>query len=104
MRYFRWPKVIIACLFLSSCGPAEHSEEEFQNRKVLDAILTAVTMKNRKELDSDAKLLESRHAEGHLSDKIFQTLVEIISKARSGDWATAEKQLYELRKAHPFLK
>lgn len=103
MRYDRSISVLLACLLLPGCGLTGHSEEELQNRKVLDAILTAVTMKNRKELEADAKLLESRHAEGHVSHKIFQTLVEIIARARTGDWATAEKRLYELRKSHPFL-
>ncbi len=104
MRYRFLLNVFFACLFLPGCGPTEHSEEELQNRKVFDAILTAVTMKNRKELDADAKLLESRRADGHVSEKNFQALQGMIAKARSGDWAGAERELYELRKAHPFLK
>ncbi len=104
MRYRFLLKVFFACLFLPGCGPTEHSEEELQNRKVLDAILTAVTMKNRKELEADARLLESRHAESHVSKKDYQALRGMIAKARSGDWAGAERELYELRKAHPFLK
>jgi hypothetical protein len=89
---------------VSGCSPAGQSEEELQNRKVLDAILTAVTMKNHRELEADYKLLEARRAEGHVSERNYQALQGTISKARSGDWAGAERDLYALRKAHPYLR
>jgi hypothetical protein len=34
----------------------------------------------------------------------YQALQGMIARARSGDWAGAERDLYELRKAHPFLR
>src|SRR5207245_10873336 len=96
--------LLIACLFLPGCSPVGQSQEELQNRKVLDAILTAVTMKNRKELEADSKLLEARRADGHVSKENYQALQGMIDKARSGNWPGAERDLYELRKAHPFLR
>jgi hypothetical protein len=104
MRYCWLVNLFLVCLLLPGCGPREWSDEELQNRKVLDAILTAVTMKNRKELAADSKLLEARRAQGHVSEGHYQALQGMIAKARSGDWSGAERELYQLRKAHPFLK
>lgn len=91
---------VLACL--GGCG--QPSEEARQNRRLLDAVLTAVTTKNRKELDKDEALLHKRHSEGRLSDKPYQTLKASIEKARSGEWGRAEDELYKYRESDPFPK
>ncbi len=80
---------------LAGCG--EPSIRELKNRGDLEALLTAVTMKNGVELEKDAKRIDARRAEGQLSQEVYNDLREIIQSARSGNWASAEKQAYELR-------
>jgi hypothetical protein len=93
----------LACLLiLAGCGAP--SADERENRKAFEFLLTAVSLKNSKELDKDAKRIEERHAAGQLSDARYQELQEIIQKARAGNWAEAEKLAYEFREKQPFFK
>jgi hypothetical protein len=87
---------------LAGCG--EPSEREYKNRRELEALLTAITLKNQKELDKDIQRIKERHASGELSDASYQDLQEIFKQAKEGDWSGAEKQAYELREAKPFFK
>ena len=89
-------------LMLSGCG--EPSQRELKNRGELEALLTAVSLKNAEELEKDAKRIDDRHDAGELSDSSFQSLNEIVTKARAGDWAGAEKKAYHFREQHPFFK
>jgi hypothetical protein len=95
---------LIAALFLAFTGCGEPSERELKNRRELEALLTAVALRSQKELDKDIKRIDDRHTSGELSDSGFDDLQEIIKKARSGDWAGAEKRAYELREAKPYFK
>jgi hypothetical protein len=82
---------LIAALILALGGcSGESSERELKNRRELEAILTAVSLKNRKELERDARRIEDRHTSGELSDAPYRTLQEIVEKARAGDWAAAD--------------
>lgn len=83
-------------------GCRKHSDESRQNRRVVDAILTAVTLKSLKELDKDAALLEKRLADGLLPERHYKTVRAIIEKARSGNWRDAEVELYKFRETYPF--
>ncbi len=64
---------------LAGCG--EPSVREYENRRELEALLTAVSLKNAKELEKDAGRIEARHASGALSDAPYKELREIIEKA-----------------------
>jgi hypothetical protein len=91
-----------ASLAVAGCG--EPSIREFKNRRELEALLTAITLKNKNELDKDIVRIEQRHSSGELSDTSFADLQEIIKKARVGDWGGAEKKAYEMRESKPFFK
>jgi hypothetical protein len=96
---------LVAALVLALLGcSGEPSERELKNRRELEALLTAITLKNRKELDRDAKRIEERHASGELSDAPYRALQEIAKKAQDGDWAAAEKQAYAFRESSPFFE
>lgn len=82
----------------------EPSERELKNRRELEALLTAISLHNAKELDRDAERIEERHRSGELSDAPYQSLKEIVEKAKSGDWAAAEKGAYAFRESTPFFK
>ena len=90
-------------LVLGGCS-GEPSERELKNRRELEALLTAISLKNKKELDRDARRIEERHASGELSDAPHRVLREIVEKAQAGDWAAAEKQAYEFRESSPFFR
>lgn len=73
------------------------------NRRVLDAILTAITLKNQRLLEEDAELARSRFAAGQLTADEYHGMEEVIRKARAGDWSGAERDGYAFRDRHPFL-
>ena len=91
-------------LLLAVAGCGEPSERELKNRRELEALLTAISLKNTKELEKDIKRIDDRHSSGELSDDSYRDLSEIVKKAQSGDWSGAEKQAYELRESKPFFK
>jgi hypothetical protein len=96
---------LVAALVLALGGcSGEPSGRELKNRRELEALLTAISLKDRKELDRDARRIESRHASGELSDAPYRTLQEIARKAQAGDWAAAEEQAYQFREASPFFR
>jgi hypothetical protein len=93
-------RTVVLALLVAGCGgPTENTRD---NRRLMDAILTAVTIRNSDELTKDKKLLETRHEEGDLSEKTLSAILEIIEKAEAGEWVTAERQLYDFRKQFPF--
>jgi hypothetical protein len=85
-----------AGLLIAGCG-GEPSKREVENARAFEALLTAVSIKDPKELEGDARLIEARHDSGELSDANYRGLAEVIEKARARDWAAAEKRAYEFR-------
>jgi hypothetical protein len=94
----------LMALVLAIAGCGEPSERELKNRRELEALLTAISLKNAQELEKDIKRIDDRHASGELSDVGYKDLREIVKKAEAGDWSGAEKQAYELRESKPFFK
>jgi hypothetical protein len=90
------PLFIGLLLAFAGCG-GEASEREIKNARVFEALLTAVSLRNKTELEKDAELIASRYSEGELSDSNHRVLKGIIQKARDGDWGTAERKAYEFR-------
>jgi hypothetical protein len=93
--------LVFALLALTGCG--DPSLRQLENRRELEALLTAISLKNKKELDRDIKRIDDRHTKGDLSDAGYKGLQEIMTKAQSGDWTGAEKQAYALRESTPFF-
>jgi hypothetical protein len=93
---------VMLSLVLAGCG--EPSVRELKNRRELEALLTAISLKNQKELDKDIKRIDDRHESGELSDQGYKDLQEIIKKAEAGDWGGAEKEAYALRESKPFFR
>jgi hypothetical protein len=101
-RPFRLVGVLLVSGFLAG-GCSTPSETDRDNRRLLDAILTAITLKNATWLEDDAALAETRHQAGHFTDEEYGELRSIIETARSGDWVAAEREGYEFRRGHPFV-
>jgi hypothetical protein len=94
--------LIVVALMVNGCGgPSETARD---NRRLMDAILTAITIRNNKELSNDLQLLNSRRDAGKLSKESFSILCGAVSQAETGDWIAAEQQLYDFRKQTPFPK
>ena len=93
---------IAVCVSLALAGCGKPSEDARQNRRLVDAVLTAVTVKSRKQLDKDAALWDKRLADGLVSERSHKAVKECVEKARGGDWGGAEDALYRFREAEPF--
>jgi hypothetical protein len=91
----RWAAITLA-LLLVGCG-GEPSAREVKNARAFEALLSAVALRNEKEMEQDARLVEERHDSGELSDGHYREIRKIIDKARGKDWAGAEKGAYEFR-------
>lgn len=100
-RFLR--RTLFAILFVSMAGCSQKpAEEARQNRRLVDAILTAVTTRNQKELKRDAVLWNKRLADGLLEAASHRAVSDSIAKASNGDWAGAEDDLYRFRDSEPF--
>jgi hypothetical protein len=86
---------LVGALIAGGCG--EPSEREIKNARAFEALLTAVSLQNAKELEADARRIDDRHASGDLSEASYRELREVIEKARLKDWSEAEKRAYEFR-------
>ncbi len=84
-------------LIVAGCG-GEPSEQEVRNARAFEAFLTAISLRNKAELEKDAKVIDERHAAGQLSDARHNELQEMLRKARAGDWGEAEKLAYVFRR------
>ena len=98
----RFLVALVLSLALTGCG--EPSARALKNRQEFEALLTAVALKNETELEKDAKRLDARRASGELSEARFKDIQEIITQARNGHWAEAERRAYEFRERQPFFR
>ncbi len=92
-------RALVAALLaaIASVGCGEPSGREVANARAFEALLSAVSLKDPKELEGDARLIEARHASGDLSPGRYRELREIIDRARAKDWGGAERRAYEFR-------
>lgn len=93
-----------ALLLAAFGGCGGPSADERENRKSLEMLLTAISIRSPKEIEKDAKRIDERHLAGVLSDRSHGRLAQIIGKARSGDWAKAEEMAYAFRQEKPYFK
>ncbi|HEY1601199.1 MAG TPA: hypothetical protein VGG64_16470 [Pirellulales bacterium] len=95
---------ILITLVLVASGCRRPTQEDRDNRRLLDAILTTITIKNARLLDDNEQWAQSRHDAGQLTDGEFDSMTAIIAKARRGDWSRAEADGYAFRKKRPFVR
>jgi hypothetical protein len=95
--------LLILTTLLTGCHRAP-TETERDNRRLVDAILTSITIKNARLLEDNAGRAKARRDAAHLTDEEYRGLTAVIDKARRGDWSGAEKDGYRFRKAHPFVE
>ena len=100
MRF--WVLLLGLALLTSGCGGP--TLEERDNRRALDAILTAITIQNPRLLEESTERATACHDAGQLTDDQYAGMQAFINKARAGDWSGAENDAYEFRKKCPFVK
>jgi hypothetical protein len=99
---YLWTVLLTLALLALGCrGP---TQEDRDNRRVLDAILTSITLKNARLLEDNARRVRERHDAGQITDEEYQGMEAIIERARGGDWSGAEKDGYKFREKHPFVR
>jgi hypothetical protein len=94
-RFDRTSKIMVVLLLALGCG--EPSRREVENARAFEALLTAVSLRDAKELEADARLIEARRESGELSSGNYQALADVIAKGRGGDWPEAERLAYAFR-------
>lgn len=103
IRCMLTPLFAIVMLFgMTGCG--QPTEDARQNRRLADALLTAVTVKNVKELDKNKALIDKRRTDAVMSEANHKLLTEIYAVAKAGKWSEAEDALYTFRESVPFPK
>ena len=101
---FHFYSVLLFILATLAAGCSGPTEVDRDNRRLVDSILTAITMKNTGWLEDAEKRAEQRYSDGHLTQDEYEQLLSIIETAKAGEWPTAEKMGYEFRNDHPFVK
>jgi hypothetical protein len=89
--------VVLAFFLLNGWGTAPQISAS--NRKILEAVQTAVSAKKLEWLEAVETQVTQKHAEGDVSDGEYHAIDAIITKARSGDWKGAQRDSFALSEA-----
>lgn len=78
---------------LIGCGRPAQIGADKDAFKAVDALYTAVSLREGPRLDECERTLEGLHASGKLPDSAVQALDSIIARARGGRWDDAQDRL-----------
>jgi hypothetical protein len=96
------PLVLLLSAILAFSGCSKPPQIPPDSRQLIGSLRTAVSAKRRDWLETNAKLVEQKHAQNKLADEQYQELEAIIALAREDKWADAEKEAIRLAEAqHP---
>jgi hypothetical protein len=93
IRFMFFAQCVLLCLATIGCGRTQVSAP---NRKLLEALQTAVSSKQSDWLEATSKQLTEKRASGDVSESEFKSMNSIIIRARSGDWKGAQKEVFDL--------
>src|ERR1700681_4202464 len=91
-------------LLLTVVGCGGPPPPEIYNDHLFDAIQTAITKKDAYWLDQYANRARACHETGQLTNQQYHDLESIIMKARSSNWADADREVEEFRRRQPRVK
>lgn len=93
----RPPRLIrLACLMLlafAGCGRPPQLGDDKASFKAVDALYTAVSLRELEHLDRCDRVLRDLRAKGSLSEAAGASLDAIIAEAREGKWEDAQARL-----------
>ncbi len=84
--------VVLALVFCGCGGPAQIGEAP-ETFKAVDALYTAVSLREVKLVDPCHETLKGLHDAGKLGDDAFQSLEAMITDAKGGAWEDAQTRL-----------
>ncbi|MBX6314055.1 MAG: hypothetical protein IRY99_14235 [Isosphaeraceae bacterium] len=86
--------VLAALAFVGGCGPPQIGADR-EAFKAVDALYTAVSLRDPQQLGRCEQALRDLHAAGKLPEAAHQRLEAIIAQARGGQWENAQGRLGE---------
>jgi hypothetical protein len=89
--------MLVGLLAAEGCGGQPQLAP--QNRRLIESLRTAVSARRADWLEMNAQLIESRHAEGSLSEGEYRALRRIVDLAQQGDWRQADELALALHEA-----
>ncbi len=81
-------------LLFGGCGRVTQIDPD--NRRVMQALQTAVSSRNMEWLEATVKLIDEKRAADEMSDDEYTAFEPIIARARAGDWDGAQKGAFAL--------
>ncbi len=93
MRIYCLRLGLFLLLALTGCGQTPQIGTDPSVFKAVDALYTAVSMRESTLLDRCNQTLQQLKTEGKLSERAWKSLGEIEDLARAGQWKVAQTQL-----------
>ena len=91
-----------ALMLLAGCHRPTQADRD--NRRLVEQLLTALTLQNKNLLAEADERRKSRRSDGELAEDDSQALEATIEKARGGDWKGALNDAYAFRRRRPFVE
>jgi hypothetical protein len=85
--------LIAAVVLAAGCGRAPEMGPDRETFKTVDALYTAVSLRDTVQLDRCAATLEGLRAAERLPGRAHGALAGIIGVARQGEWESARQEL-----------
>src|SRR4029453_4331079 len=86
----------IACALALALTGCDATQVRPANRRLLEALQTAVSAKNAAWLDAVEKQVADHRTKGELSEAEFSALDAIIRQAKAGNWDAAQTAVFAL--------
>jgi hypothetical protein len=83
----------LSVLSLGGCGGPPQIGADRESFKAVDALYTAVSLKDAKLVDRCGEKLKGLHDAGKLPDDAWKALERFTAGARDGDWENAQNDL-----------
>ncbi|QEH36046.1 hypothetical protein OJF2_46040 [Aquisphaera giovannonii] len=94
----RAASAVALCAAIAGCGPAQIGPDR-DTFKAVDALYTAVSLRDAKLVDGCAGRLQELRAAEKLPEAPFRSLVAMIDEAKAGGWERAQERLASFMEA-----
>jgi hypothetical protein len=83
---------LLSALALAGCGPTQIGPDP-QAFKAVDALYTAISLREPDRVDACLAELRSLHQDGRLDEAAFDELVAMSGEAKGGAWESVQSRL-----------
>jgi hypothetical protein len=91
MRHFPAPALL--ALVIAGCGRPPQIGDDKDSYKAVDALYTAVSLRDSRELNKCAARLKVLSDGNKLPESAARSLESIVAEAKDGDWDSARQRL-----------